>query len=538
MDTISGRLSVHCGQALSPFCPLKLLLLFLVFDPAPMLWTMIYEVGACIPPLCLKYAVITVANALLATGWLLVVCLRLIAFPAAVHLIWQSVLSVVGELIPKVSQMPPTLPRLPSSPPHELSPLPPTRRVSGGRVQARVSTEISSPPPRRTASDHNVSHRVQFTLANNNNGTLSSMPSTARTEEGSAVSPEIPSAPEAEVSERAVIREMSPPALEQREFGDAAARGRKLSFLRKHLSTSRSLRPLSSHRVSSPDELPTSRGASPARSDHSASGKSNKTLLLFRVTDRYFALVKSCLKKSQSQDSVVKAVPRTDPYQAPYFFPSPLSPDAAGYTSRVRAERVLSSEAHPRTMSPETYELEASTSVASDPQVASSSKLPSTPSKKSRPTRSWHISFRSEETERQASWNSEVATLSSGPQTPSDSSDHPPSPELKLRKPLGRRCVFKFSSRNTVSYGRSRRSNGRTLSALTPLESISGAEDMQILSLSALPGAKLMARKTWHLPFRHRRVDSQDSISSQPLSDHAVDELPRPRARPVMQKTV
>lgn len=32
-------------------------------------------------------------------------------------------------------------------------------------------------------------------------------------------------------------------------------------------------------------------------------------------------------------------VRRTDPYQAPYFFPTPLSPDAAGYAKRVRMER-------------------------------------------------------------------------------------------------------------------------------------------------------------------------------------------------------
>ncbi|EKM61387.1 uncharacterized protein PHACADRAFT_247950 [Phanerochaete carnosa HHB-10118-sp] len=364
----------------------------------------------------------------------------------------QSVLSVVGELIPKVSQMPPTLPRLPSSPPHEFSPRPPTRRVSSGRVQARIPTELSSLPPRRTTSDHNVSLRVQFMLANNNNGTLSITPSTPGAEENGAIISEIRSAPETAVSERPVAREASPPALERHEFGDAAARGRGLGFLRRHLSTSRSLKPLSSSRVSLSDELLTSRGASPARSDHSASGKSNKTLSLFPATDKYSTLVKSCLKKARSQDSVPKVVSRTDPYQAPYFFPSPLSPDAAGYSSRVRAERVLSSEAYPRQMSPETYESVESTSVASDSQVASGSSLPQ-PSEKSRlarsSSRSWHISFRSdasEETERRTSWTSEVTAMASGSQTPSDLSDHASSPELKLRRALGRsrRCVFKF----------------------------------------------------------------------------------------------
>ncbi|KAI0688148.1 hypothetical protein BC835DRAFT_334066 [Cytidiella melzeri] len=40
--------------------------------------------------------------------------------------------------------------------------------------------------------------------------------------------------------------------------------------------------------------------------------------------------------QSPRQKSPVR---RTDPYQAPYFFPSPLSPDAAGYAQRLRIER-------------------------------------------------------------------------------------------------------------------------------------------------------------------------------------------------------
>ncbi|CDO73183.1 hypothetical protein BN946_scf185007.g238 [Trametes cinnabarina] len=34
-----------------------------------------------------------------------------------------------------------------------------------------------------------------------------------------------------------------------------------------------------------------------------------------------------------------KPVRRTDPYQAPYYFPTPLSPDAATYVQELRAER-------------------------------------------------------------------------------------------------------------------------------------------------------------------------------------------------------
>ena len=39
--------------------------------------------------------------------------------------------------------------------------------------------------------------------------------------------------------------------------------------------------------------------------------------------------------------SRVGPIPRTDPYQAPYFFPTPMSPDASGYVGRVLMERTL-----------------------------------------------------------------------------------------------------------------------------------------------------------------------------------------------------
>lgn len=74
MATTVRRFSVHCFAQPSVYCPLKLLLLCLAFNPSPMLWGVLYQAGACIPSLCLKYLVICIANALLATGWLVVVC--------------------------------------------------------------------------------------------------------------------------------------------------------------------------------------------------------------------------------------------------------------------------------------------------------------------------------------------------------------------------------------------------------------------------------------------------------------------------------
>ena len=85
MATILRRFDLHCRENMSPFCPLKLLLLYLAFNPTSMLWAALYETGACIPSLCLKYAVIAIANALLATGWLLLVGL-LVLLVLVIHM--------------------------------------------------------------------------------------------------------------------------------------------------------------------------------------------------------------------------------------------------------------------------------------------------------------------------------------------------------------------------------------------------------------------------------------------------------------------
>ena len=75
--------------------------------------------------------------------------------------------------------------------------------------------------------------------------------------------------------------------------------------------------------------------------------------LLIRLKLILISSVKPCIKRvasgldfvpiphhhhKQSRQRPRSPVRRTDPYQAPYFFPSPLSPDAAGYVQRVRLE--------------------------------------------------------------------------------------------------------------------------------------------------------------------------------------------------------
>ena len=458
MATILTQLDVHYSPALSPFCPLKLLLLFVACNPTSMPWGSVYEAGACIPSFCLKCAVIAIANALLAAGWLLVVCLAILPVFVTSYRTLQSVLSIASELIlPKVSQMPPTFPRFLSPPSHELPSLPSTKRVTGVRSQSSVHTRATSSQQRRTTSpnDNNVSHHVQFTVADDSNGIVVppvSSSSGHSTEGGEAALSRVRSESK-NSEERSPVREVSPPALQvqQRDSGDAVIRGRKLSFLRKHISTSRSS---PKRRVGSHGELPASRGASPARPDQSSPSKLRKSSSLFQMVNSCLDPVKADLQETRSNESLARAVPRTDPYQAPYFFPSPLSPDAEGYTSRVRAERVHSPDVRsPRRTISDSSELETSTSAIPESQLASSSRLPSPPAQleKARPTRlsrrSWHISFRHnipKETERPTSWTSEAATLVNGHQTPSDSSSRPPSLKQKPRKSLNRRYVFRL----------------------------------------------------------------------------------------------
>ena len=85
MAIILRRFDLHCRENMPLSCPLKLLLLCLAFNPTSMLWAAVYNAGACIPSLCLKYAVIAIANALLATGWLLVVRFPYCSLLAAAH---------------------------------------------------------------------------------------------------------------------------------------------------------------------------------------------------------------------------------------------------------------------------------------------------------------------------------------------------------------------------------------------------------------------------------------------------------------------
>ncbi|KAI8981232.1 hypothetical protein BD414DRAFT_420074 [Trametes punicea] len=63
--------------------------------------------------------------------------------------------------------------------------------------------------------------------------------------------------------------------------------------------------------------------------------------VLQRLRERHSHLRDRCLSRVHSMPNAktAKAARRTDPYQAPYYFPTPLSPDAENYIKEVREER-------------------------------------------------------------------------------------------------------------------------------------------------------------------------------------------------------
>lgn len=154
------------------------------------------------------------------------------------------------------------------------------------------------------------------------------------------------------------------------------------------------------------------------------------------------------MKKCRSVEAVgtKKPVPRTDPYQAPYFFPTPLSPDAYDYMSRVRSERVASPLADVRSRvnvpaSPVILRTPTSLPPQSPPEAQPDAALSQPPTfRRKSARRSWHISFRhdhQEPLERPKSWTSDSTTVVSAGSHPGDASDadHRSSPETGPRSP-------------------------------------------------------------------------------------------------------
>ncbi|TFK56788.1 hypothetical protein OE88DRAFT_1640637 [Heliocybe sulcata] len=97
--------------------------------------------------------------------------------------------------------------------------------------------------------------------------------------------------------------------------------------------------------------------------EEEAQGERN--LLRARSVDR-------CLNKKSRAPSLPPPLPqRTNPYQAPYFFPAPGSPEAEDYVQRVREERFRASKASDSSLRTYFHQRPATPSSARTPSPAS-----------------------------------------------------------------------------------------------------------------------------------------------------------------------
>lgn len=458
MAHLRGRYKPSCSSPTS-CCLVHILLLFFLV-PRSMFWTALYEARACIPTICLKYLVICLANTLLATGWLLL-----------------SILSIVVELLPTVTEVPPTLPRLPGPPPPSSSPVPTSRTRSSPRVRTTTPpAHAAKSVVRRASGGPAAVQHVKFTSSHVN---------------APATTP-VPSAPlitRSRTPPALVIREerisagpsspgpSSPPLVQSdsdhSEHNGHPERGRKLNLFARRFNQGSPNRT----RHQTP---PNSGQSSPARSPERPDKPSQHG-------------VKLCLKSKSSNEALPKSpVPRTNPYQAPYFFPSPLSPDAADYVHRVRSERRPSEQSPSRPRPPRSTSL-GTPSPSVEPRPP---KRSMTDKGGKGPRRSWHIPFHRDDDaslKRPSSWDSEAHTLLSSGSGSTEGSISSP--------------VTSPSSRGVRA--------PRQLT-LSPLQSEVALDHFAFPSQPTVPAPETpKGKKHWPFRFRHHRSLSDTSNTSQ-----------------------
>lgn len=170
--------------------------------------------------------------------------------------------------------------------------------------------------------------------------------------------------------------------------------------------------------------------------------------------------LKASSKKRSNETSPPPPVRRTDPYQAPYFFPTPRSPEAVDYARRVRLERrtlpsppTAGSESPP-SLSPRKVTISplpsptrqtallpdvvlVSSSIGSPTSSNQDTQSPVSHDDISRPAeyvqrrrRSWHINFAHPSTnvplrQPSGSWESEGSSSHSGPSRNSSPAKRP-----------------------------------------------------------------------------------------------------------------
>ncbi|KAF7793451.1 hypothetical protein EIP86_004563 [Pleurotus ostreatoroseus] len=370
MATIRPRFDVHN-------CPLKLycvlnLTVCIPLSLASMLAGNVSGGRICIPSLCLKYLVICIANALLATGWLLIVrpprLLQKIE-RQLMHCL-QSVLSILAAILPSILNVPPTLPKLS---PREASPKTDNKErpavasvsmttgvevsyesASGGQIFTSRAVFESTQTVKRNETR---SHRVRFA------GSDKSGPVASTSRAGTP-----PQTPERRATVLPVESLVSSPeSLPNTPLpspplpADAVVRGRKHGFLRRGVSEkqSRGVPTPGTSLPTPPHSAATSPARSPERRDSVGlqrsstaphPSKSSFPTLSNILLKSFLFIVRPCRRRSGDSAPAKRGpVARTDPYQAPYFFPTPLSPEAVDYVDKVRSERVgFSPEQRPK----------------------------------------------------------------------------------------------------------------------------------------------------------------------------------------------
>ncbi|PSS29604.1 hypothetical protein PHLCEN_2v2752 [Hermanssonia centrifuga] len=454
----------------------------------------------------------------------------------------QSILSILGSILPAVLDVPPTLPRLPSRQASRsgddregavtVSVTPRVETVYTGDSSNRDMASSSAEGLARAAKSNDI-QRVRFAdgrMRQPQSLPLSSHETEPPSEWSGVYSP---------ISSPGELPDTglpSPSLSNGSSDSGSVPRGRRLSFIRRRFSQkfqgyaratpANGFLAARNHLLTPPNSAPTSPMRSPERPDPFEESAPSGS-------------VKRCSKKRSSEISGPKTpVPRTDPYQAPYFFPSPLSPEADGYVDRVRSERVLSLSPERRravfspisspAASPPGRMVPLPPVESSSPGAGPSGHTHEAPTSETAPEEnileeehadphkksSWHFPFPHH---RPASWGSDVPTSESSGSGSGPSVQSPSNARPRLKNMW-------------------RRSSGSQQMALS---SLSPTRDSENVASSPSPTAK--SRKSWlGSRFHHERSASDVSRRSR-SSNRQASELgelsPATERRPELRET-
>lgn len=343
------------------------------------------------------------------------------------------------------------------------------RETRGEIITSRTVVEIVQTVKR---SD---SHRVHF--AGEESGPVASTsrtPITLPPETPERRPVELPSEPQVSSPDSIPHPPLPSPPLSSGSNDSAAIpRGRRLSFIRRRFADKHARNVISPKDtlLTPPSSAATSPARSPERMEQPLLQRASTTyggkhlISYFRPIVTILSTVK-CKQRKSAEVGSPKPIPRTDPYQAPYFFPSPLSPEANGYVGKVRSERVAGSSPEARSKSMPVAGAGSSSAPSSQlPTPAASPQRDthldltpeSAPSANASPTsaedsalpggraqkrRSWRVSLTHQSRQsldRPASWTSEAPTVAS-----SSGESHASSPKARLSGLLRYACLAKF----------------------------------------------------------------------------------------------